>query len=200
MSLQKQRMYKRIWWTCFARDRMTAVGYGRPLGINLEDVDVGIISETDFIDEGSETVEECLTYSPVVVEYFINHTKLCQLMGLVLSSMYSPARFQTGSNVSLSDADTELANWMFHLPEGMKYSEENSGDPMREYWMRVLHIEYYTVLCLLHRPYTWKGVLPPSSTAMYQSRHIGLTASNMAIRMLDDLMRARTLIKCYSFS
>ena len=206
LPLSTKRLYRRIWWTCFTRDRMSAVGLGRPLGISAEDVDVAMISDDDYIEDDAETAEACVTYNRTFAKFFISHAKLCEIMGVVLVSMYSPARSKNvGSTVNLTHSDMELANWMFHMPQEMRYNRHAAApvdviDPLRDYWSAILHIEYYTVLCLLHRPYTWKDMTPiTAGTAMYQSRNIGLTASNMTIRIFEDLMEDGTMTKCPSF-
>ncbi|CRK15197.1 hypothetical protein BN1708_017356, partial [Verticillium longisporum] len=42
MPLRKQKLWKRIWWSCFMRDRLVALGMRRPTRIKDEDYDDGI--------------------------------------------------------------------------------------------------------------------------------------------------------------
>lgn len=48
MSVPKQRLWKRIWWSCFMRDRLIALGMRRPTRIKDEDFDVPMLVESDF--------------------------------------------------------------------------------------------------------------------------------------------------------
>jgi hypothetical protein len=178
---------------------MSAVGLGRPLGISSEDVDVAMICESDYIEDDISVAEVENTSTNIFVQFFISHTKLCEIMGVVLVAMYSPARTRTGATTNLTHSDMELANWMFNLPPEMRYTHDGR-DPMRDYWSAILHIEYYTVLCLLHRPYTWKNMTPSTAgQSMYQSRNIGLTASNMSVQIFQHLIQDQTITKCPSF-
>lgn len=48
MDLQKQKLWKRIWWSCFMRDRLVALGMRRPTRIKDEDYDVPMLTVDDF--------------------------------------------------------------------------------------------------------------------------------------------------------
>lgn len=48
MSPTKQKLWKRIWWSCFMRDRLIALGMRRPTRIKDEDFDVPMLEESDF--------------------------------------------------------------------------------------------------------------------------------------------------------
>ncbi|OBR11795.1 Fungal specific transcription factor domain-containing protein [Colletotrichum higginsianum IMI 349063] len=48
MPVRKQKLWKRIWWSCFMRDRLIALGMRRPTRIKDEDFDVPMLQESDF--------------------------------------------------------------------------------------------------------------------------------------------------------
>lgn len=48
MAPTKQKLWKRIWWSCFMRDRLIALGMRRPTRIKDEDFDVPMLEESDF--------------------------------------------------------------------------------------------------------------------------------------------------------
>ncbi|KAL6402452.1 Cutinase transcription factor 1 beta [Ilyonectria robusta] len=48
MTPAKQKLWKRIWWSCFMRDRLIALGMRRPTRIKDEDFDVPMLEESDF--------------------------------------------------------------------------------------------------------------------------------------------------------
>ncbi|KAF5630700.1 cutinase transcription factor 1 beta [Fusarium tjaetaba] len=48
MAPAKQKLWKRIWWSCFMRDRLIALGMRRPTRIKDEDFDVPMLEESDF--------------------------------------------------------------------------------------------------------------------------------------------------------
>ncbi|KIW91653.1 uncharacterized protein Z519_07621 [Cladophialophora bantiana CBS 173.52] len=51
MSLQQRRLWKRIWWSCYMRDRLIAIGMRRPMRINSGDFDVPMLEVSDFETE-----------------------------------------------------------------------------------------------------------------------------------------------------
>ena len=48
MSPQQRRLWKRIWWSCYMRDRLIAIGMRRPMRINEGDFDVAMLELDDF--------------------------------------------------------------------------------------------------------------------------------------------------------
>ena len=58
LSKPDKRLWKRIWWTLFTRDRSVAVALGRPIGINTDDSDVEMVTEDDFIEDELDTPAE----------------------------------------------------------------------------------------------------------------------------------------------
>ena len=51
LSRSDKRLWKRIWWTLFTRDRSVAVALGRPVHINTDDSDVEMVSKEDFLED-----------------------------------------------------------------------------------------------------------------------------------------------------
>jgi hypothetical protein len=78
LSLADQRLWRRIWWTLYTRDRSVAAALGRPTHINLEGSDVEMVSEDDFIED--ENVQPNTAH----VQFFLQYVKLCEIMDLVL--------------------------------------------------------------------------------------------------------------------
>ena len=54
LSKADKRLWKRVWWTLFTRDRSVAVALGRPVHINLDDSDVEMLTEDDFIEDETD--------------------------------------------------------------------------------------------------------------------------------------------------
>lgn len=48
MSPRNQKLWKRIWWSCYVRDRILALDMKRPTMIKDEDFDVPLLEEDDF--------------------------------------------------------------------------------------------------------------------------------------------------------
>lgn len=190
-----KRLWKRIWWTLFTRDRSVAVALGRPVHINLDDSDVEMLTEDDFIEEDSNGGGE-FPPDPVHVQFFLQYVKLCEIMGLVLSQQYSVASKGHQRNaIDLTHSDMALADWLQNCPK-IVYWEV----PRHHFWSALLHSNYYTTLCLLHRAH-----MPPKGTrgmpeeSPYPSRNIAFQAAAMITSIVENLSAHGELRYCPAF-
>ncbi|KAF5582644.1 cutinase transcription factor 1 alpha [Fusarium pseudocircinatum] len=90
LSHTDKSLRRRIWWTLFSRDRFTAMSFGRPPCINLEDSDVTMITEQDFVEHNSQR-DSRYSLGPQQVQFYLQYVKLSQLAGIILSQHYSVA-------------------------------------------------------------------------------------------------------------
>ncbi|CAG8005877.1 unnamed protein product [Penicillium salamii] len=181
-----KRLWKRIWWTLFTRDRSVAVALGRPIGINTDDSDVEMVTEDDFIEDELDTPAE-YPADPVHVQFFLQYVKLCEIMGLVLSQQYSVASKSRRMNaMDLTHSDMALADWLQNCPKEVCWQRSR-----HHFWAALLHSNYYTTLCLLHRAH-----MPPASSApnnyrveemAYPSRTIAFQAAGMITSIVENL-------------
>lgn len=195
LSKSDKRLWKRIWWTLFTRDRSVAVALGRPVHINLDDSDVEMLTEDDFIEDESDRGSE-FPPDPIHVQFFLQYVKLCEIMGLVLSQQYSVASKGRQRNaIDLTHSDMALADWLQNCPK-IVYWEM----PRHHFWSALLHSNYYTTLCLLHRAH-----MPPSGSPRfpndtpYPSRNIAFQAAAMITSIVDNLAAHNQLRYCPAF-
>ncbi|KXT10465.1 hypothetical protein AC579_1846, partial [Pseudocercospora musae] len=176
-----KRLWKRIWWTLFTRDRSVAVALGRPVGINIEDSDVEMVTEDDFIDDEPDRPAE-YPPDPIHVHFFLNYVKLCEIMGLVLSQQYSVAsKLRRNNALDLTHSDMALADWLQNCPMEVRW------EPQRHhFWSALLHANYYTTLCLLHRAH-----MPPAGS---ESRHVNGWAEETAYPSRSIAYQAAAMI------
>ncbi|KAK0101202.1 Cutinase transcription factor 1 beta [Cadophora gregata] len=153
MEPAKKKLWKRIWWSCFMRDRLIALGMRRPTRVKDEDYDVPMLVEEDFeIGVLSENItiipQDCtLMRTPSIqlelAQMCIAKAKLCLCISHVLSAQYSVlVRHQgmqgqegsTRSSVMLfpkkldqtdevTRCDEELQEWVRDLPPACHYTE-----------------------------------------------------------------------------
>ncbi|ORY71251.1 cutinase transcription factor 1 beta [Pseudomassariella vexata] len=99
MSLRKQKLWKRIWWSCFMRDRLIALGMRRPMRIQDEDFDVPMLEESDFeigplADDVQVINHDCTLVRDVLMQQelalmCIAKAKLCMCISQMLTAQYS---------------------------------------------------------------------------------------------------------------
>lgn len=197
LSRADKRLWKRIWWALFTRDRSVAVALGRPVHINLDDSDVEMLTEEDFIEDEPDRPSE---YPPneIHVQFFLQYVKLCEIMGIVLSQQYSVASKGRRQNaIDLTHSDMALADWLQNCPKSVYWEM-----PRHHFWAALLHSNYYTTLCLLHRAH-----MPPGSSgraqegndATYPSRNIAFQAAAMVTSIIENLSAHDELRYCPAF-
>ncbi|EWC44821.1 hypothetical protein DRE_06459 [Drechslerella stenobrocha 248] len=101
LSPRRQKLWKRIWWSCFMRDRLVALGMRRPTRIKDEDCDVPMLTLEDFgFPPESDDLSEVLLGGDAeelrqrrrqrtLALMCIEKAKLCVLIGNVLTVQYS---------------------------------------------------------------------------------------------------------------
>ncbi|KAE8552982.1 hypothetical protein EYB25_004361 [Talaromyces marneffei] len=186
LSRSDKRLWKRIWWTLFTRDRSVAVALGRPININIDDSDVEMLTEDDFIEDEGDVPAE-YPPDPVHVQFFLQYVKLCEIMGLVLAQQYSVASKSRRTNaIDLTHSDMALADWLQNCPRAVYWERKN-----HHFWSALLHSNYYTTLCLLHRAH-----MPPATASAnsyrteeiaYPSRTIAFQAAGMITSIVEKL-------------
>ncbi|KLO92560.1 uncharacterized protein LW94_3709 [Fusarium fujikuroi] len=90
LSISEKRLRKRIWWTLFTRDRTLAVGLGQSVSLNLDDCDVDMIADDDFIEHDGNDIHE-YPPDPTQVGFFVQYVKLLVVKtGMVSTLLLHP--------------------------------------------------------------------------------------------------------------
>ncbi|KKF97584.1 Cutinase transcription factor 1 alpha [Ceratocystis platani] len=133
LSKADKRLWKRVWWVLFSRDRSVAVALGRPVRINLDDSDVPMLVADDFIEDEENAPSD---YKPDAnsVTFFLQYVKLCEIMGLVLSQQYSAAsKGRPKRAIDLTHSDMALADWLQNCPIKAHIPPSGTARPIGEY-------------------------------------------------------------------
>lgn len=191
-----KRMWKRVWWSLFVRDRWAAVALGRPVLINLEDSDVPMITLDDFNEDEPGRPSP---YPPNKLQslYFIHTVKLSKIMGIVLNQHYSvDAEIMRRKNKipSVSHCDMAMVSWMQALPSELIYRVADTTT--HNFFTALLHAQYYTILCLVHR----SALFHKQQTAeKYPSWGIAFQASHMIAKIMNNLVQFEEIQQCPPF-
>ena len=149
MPPRKKNLWKRIWWSCFMRDRLVALGMRRPTRIKDEDFDVPMLEEADFdIEPLSEEIQvignDCRVARDISMQQelalmCIEKAKLCLCVSRMLKAQYSvlirdkAKENTTNSSMMLfpnkqlnnvdnvNNCDLELLSWANNLPSCCQY-------------------------------------------------------------------------------
>jgi hypothetical protein len=186
LSKYDQRLWTRIWWTLYTRDRSVAAALGRPTHISLDGSDVEMVCEDDFIEADDEPPDA------FQVQFFLQYVKVCEIMDMILFQNYSISlKSQANRAMALTQCDLALAEWLQQCPQELRWN-----DSKYTFWAAYLNCVYSTASCLLHRAH-----LPPapSSPALnsaflprspaFETAHM-ITSSVKCLITHDDLSHA----------
>ncbi|KAJ4202392.1 Transcriptional activator of fatty acid utilization [Fusarium solani] len=193
LSLSDKRLWKRIWWALFTRDRSVALALGRPVSINLDDSDVEALTEEDFLDEDEQDRVSEYPPDPVHVQFFLQYVKLCEIMGLVLSLKHSVAS-KGQQRIAVNNAQVALADWLHRCPKIVYWAI-----PRHHFWSGLLHSSYYTMLCLLYRAHMAISD-PPPSLEYFPWPNVALRAAAMITMIIENLAAHGQLRFCPPFT
>ncbi|KAI2633903.1 fungal-specific transcription factor domain-containing protein [Xylaria nigripes] len=147
---KRRKLWKRIWWSCFLRDRLIALGMRRPIRIKDEDFDVPMLDEEDFdlevLPDHIQVVDpECVLLRDVsmqreLAQMCVAKAKLSLCISDMLKAQYSVliraktySESMTSSTMmllpnkeldnmeSIAQCDAALLKWADQLPESCKY-------------------------------------------------------------------------------
>ncbi|ESZ90862.1 hypothetical protein SBOR_8754 [Sclerotinia borealis F-4128] len=153
MDAVDHKLRKRVWWSCFMRDRLIALGMRRPTRVKDEDCDVPMLTEDDFeikalSPRNSIISPECSLIRDVGAQrdlalMCISKAQLCLCISQVLMAQYSVLARQgmsteVGSTTSsimlfpkksessdeVEGCDRALDSWKHSLPQACVYSNE----------------------------------------------------------------------------
>jgi hypothetical protein len=150
MSPRKQKLWKRVWWSCFMRDHLIALGMRRPTRIKDEDFDVPMLEEGDFeigplADDVQVINHDCTMVRDVLMQQqlasmCVAKAKLCLCISQMLKAQYSvltrdnerpdnttnstmmlhPKR-QMDNFETVTECDLSLMSWAEQLPACCQY-------------------------------------------------------------------------------
>ena len=116
-------------------------------------------------------------------------------MGLVLSQQYSVASKARRQNaIDLTHSDMALADWLQNCPKEVYWEM-----PRHHFWSALLHSNYYTTLCLLHRAHMPPATGNRAEDNSYPSRNIAYQAAAMITSIIENLSAHDELRYCPAF-
>ncbi|GLI80563.1 hypothetical protein PoHVEF18_008918 [Penicillium ochrochloron] len=148
MDVRRQRMWKRIWWSTYTRDRLIALGMRRPMRVKDDDCDVPMLTLDDFEFQtfspeivkmvGDSEILQNVSHQRELALMFIEKAKLCLCVSHVLSAQYSVLSHKFGGTMETTmmlvpkkstaetfevrRCDQELEDWLANLPVETQYS------------------------------------------------------------------------------
>ncbi|KAK5209389.1 hypothetical protein LTR41_004925 [Exophiala xenobiotica] len=177
LDAKQQRSRRRLWWCCYARDKLISFSERRASGIRENENHLAVLTPDDFEPQLFSRVLRgysapgIITRPDILIELSIEHMKLCVLLGRVLDTQYLASghrRTTTGetmmmllprnSETFMSDfmvRDQELSEWgegICSRLNGVIDVEPERNCRLVSLHSAVLEMLYHTALSMLHRP------------------------------------------------
>ncbi|EHK42217.1 hypothetical protein TRIATDRAFT_229782 [Trichoderma atroviride IMI 206040] len=191
----RRRLWRRLWWCCFFRDRSLSLTLGRPLRINLNDCNMPMASAADVIsDIGQIPHSVAKAYIPddlpQLAEYWVLLIQLNKLLGDVLTLCYQPF----GPSPMLQQIQSlEEEILQFYIPE--RHGKTQSR--LSSFYLYHLQMNYYAVLITLYCPFIANAPsdLPLENKETWQAE-IRSKMDSAALRsnaVVDNIVRDKLL-------
>lgn len=153
LSAADKKVWRRIWWCLFEKDRNVAIAFGRPPTINLTDCDVPMLSIDDFNENEPENgLVSPYPVNEVQALYFIHLVKLAEITGIIIKHQYT-VKAELMKRVNkfsvIQHCDMLMGIWFTNLPPELLFS---LTDPSKQsFYACLLNAQYYNRLYLIHR-------------------------------------------------
>jgi len=142
MDPKRQRLWKRIWWSTFMRDRLIALGMRRPTRIKDEDFDVPMLTLEDFeiapmLGRSSPSAINCKLLQDTSMQrelavMCIEKAKLCICISHVLSTQYSVLHNNHG--IQSNEGNTKSTMLLVARKDGPDGSDVRTCDERLQQW------------------------------------------------------------------
>ncbi|KAL7932891.1 fungal-specific transcription factor domain-containing protein [Trichoderma chlorosporum] len=163
---ERQRsLFRRLWWTCFWRDRWLSVSLGRPLRINIDESDTPDPLALDIAID-LEGIPESVSSAffprdlPRLAEYWIQLIQMTKLLGKTLMLCYQLRR----PKPTINQIDTLEADLMrFNMPE----QPDPALSRLATFYYYHVQLHYQALLITFYRPCS---VESPADLPSYRQR------------------------------
>ncbi|KAJ0421225.1 fungal-specific transcription factor domain-containing protein [Aspergillus carlsbadensis] len=193
ITVRQRQLWRRLWWTCFLRDRWLSLTLGRPLRIDVGDCDVPMPSVADMLYDFQDVpvlasagfIPDDL---PLLAGYWVRLIDLTRLLGSVLS-INCKARNPMASSEQIDVLEAEIV--------GSKPDYDDcAASPGARFYLHHLQLHYEALVITLYRPYLTdiSDDLPASQIQWRRSIwHKADAAASQTNDILESLARENIL-------
>ncbi|KAK4574071.1 hypothetical protein LTR86_001832 [Recurvomyces mirabilis] len=180
---------KRVWWTIYTWDRFASITYGRPLGINDKDCNIGqpddVLESTRFSEPPSGDDDELICFSLYQREL----NKLYMIASPAIENIYNVPEIEPLGTLGVAaenlrrvkEVTSQLWHWRSRLPDQLcpRLESDCSHAPSpraKTYCLQSLSLQltFDSLIIVLHRPFiTQRPDLALSSPSVTSSAMAG---------------------------
>jgi transcriptional regulatory protein AMDR len=168
MPLSDRRCWRRVWWTLFTTEVLSALEHGRPCMIRHDDFDQAPLTMEDFREVDGEINPR------IDVEYCMRNIELCHI-ALEVIGLSAPRADPSSMDKCIAPLHARLATWILTVKTGTGFSALN------------LRLHYHTIVIHLSR------IL----TADEESRQVATSATRAIISIFESLQTNNLISRCH---
>ncbi|KAK6378862.1 uncharacterized protein PV06_10499 [Exophiala oligosperma] len=165
-------LHRRIWWTVFSRERLTAICQGKPCMIDPEDCDVPELSLADFPNSCDKKK----------AEVFIYWVRLCAIIGRIAKELLRSAKPSLRVPVFPTQLAKELIIWLQSLPPYLQLPIGTSHTLKYDRDVHQLHLTYLAIVVVLHITRPLHSLSAPKALTP------AMVAASCIARILKDVL------------
>ncbi|CAX43450.1 transcriptional regulatory protein, putative [Candida dubliniensis CD36] len=153
LTISEKKIWRRIWWCLFEKDRNVSIAFGRPVVIDLNDCDVPMLTIDDFDETDAELgIIDPYTVDETQALYFIHLVKLAEITGIIIKHQYSvksESMKRRNAFSIIEHCDMLMGIWFTNLPPQLSFSLADNST--QNFYACLLNAQYYNRLYLIHR-------------------------------------------------
>ncbi|EXJ69764.1 uncharacterized protein A1O5_06835 [Cladophialophora psammophila CBS 110553] len=218
LSFEERSIWRRIFWTIFARDRNASVGLARPFLINSDDVDVEPLTIEDFFEtpvdksrhttfnDGSSLSEvDFNASSPVHILFAVELVRFSTLLDRIAKANVGQRLEPTRSLETLTTCYNELVR---EPPRTLSQFFSGRADiktrsEVDNMWLTFLHINYERIVALncryLHKILSETAITHADTPRLQDIRTSIVRSAARSINLYEDLLVVGTLRYSHGF-
>ncbi|KAG5801553.1 hypothetical protein H9Q74_013545 [Fusarium xylarioides] len=162
---------RRLWWTVFARERLTSLCQSKPCIINPEDMTIQEVQPSDFPSDPASQKKGR------IFKYWV---RLAGIMGKVSKALSKSVDSSPETATFPTELRQELVAWVQSLPPDLQLPIGSSGTEGFDRDVHQLHLPYLTTIIVMHLQRTTPDLpqaLPPA-----------ILAASCIARILRDIL------------
>ncbi len=164
---KNEGLKRRIWWTLYARDSLSASAHGRPRLINIADCTVERPSTSDFPDP-----------SDLRAQIFVSWVSICEILHDICLWLSAQPDATSMQKQVLAN---RLLEYIRGLSPELRLTDPSGRARAYDFQLAQLHATILTAITLLYRPSSIFNISPLSSSA------ISIAASNLNVKIFEAI-------------
>ncbi|KAI0701459.1 fungal-specific transcription factor domain-containing protein [Cerioporus squamosus] len=190
----QDELWRRTFWALVVFEWLTGYGYGRPIFLHDDDIDVDLPTEVDdeyWTTSASDEPPRQPEGKPSKAAALVAFIRLTRILASALRTIYPikrskphPGQDPDWEQRTVTDLDSSLNNWLDSLPAHLRWNPDQT-DTLFLRQSAILYANYYLTQIAVHRPFM--SASRRRSSLSLPSTIICTNAARSTLQILDVL-------------